>query len=296
MNITNIPYGLPSQIYRTAMPSKYCNIRNATADLKTHKIAVVIILCKEDECRLNFGGDLKKFYEDAGARVRFYPIPDFGVTNEKDINEIIDNIILESHQGNNILIHCRAGIGRTGMVLACLAKKVFNITGKEAVEWVRKYVIGAVETDVQHKLVKAFLPKNKEEENTKWPKEDDTFSRCNSRYNDSYANKESSLASTYPYSQSLPYDRSNPRDFRRDENLHLPPVRTSIVPTGPSTQAMAKNSSSPVTASAPSRIYSRESSTNEDKAKPSPLLEPKPSSLKDSDEFAKSSDFRSTAS
>ena len=44
-----------------------------------------------------------------------------------------------------MVIHCHAGLGRTGMFAACMAKGGLDYSSEEAIQWVRESIPGAVE-------------------------------------------------------------------------------------------------------------------------------------------------------
>ncbi|TVQ48569.1 MAG: hypothetical protein EA371_05350 [Gammaproteobacteria bacterium] len=53
-------------------------------------------------------------------RHRRFPIPDHGVPEHPDLmDDILAHIDAELAAGRGVYLHCRAGIGRTGMVVAC---------------------------------------------------------------------------------------------------------------------------------------------------------------------------------
>jgi protein-tyrosine phosphatase len=49
------------------------------------------------------------------------PIPDRQVpTSESEVSATLDRIDADLSAGRNVVIHCRQGIGRTGLIAACL--------------------------------------------------------------------------------------------------------------------------------------------------------------------------------
>ena len=102
----------------------------------------------------------------AGFRWLWLPIPDGGVPDEAFERGWVD-AGPELHRrlagGERVLIHCRAGLGRTGMALACLGA----MTGvSDPIAWVRaQYHPEAVETPEQVALVRGFAATGRLEAN-----------------------------------------------------------------------------------------------------------------------------------
>ncbi|NLB72365.1 MAG: protein-tyrosine-phosphatase, partial [Chloroflexi bacterium] len=61
--------------------------------------------------------------------------------------------------GENTVIHCHAGIGRTGMFAAMLAHELLALDSQEAIAWVRTYVPYAIDTDNQKSAVEDYINK-----------------------------------------------------------------------------------------------------------------------------------------
>ena len=118
------------------------------------------MLSTEEEGKRCTGKNLGQVYAEKGFQVIHLPIKDFSIPKMEDLQKVVQQIQEVAKKGDNVLVHCFSGKGRTGLVLACLAKEVLNLTGSESINWLRKYIPGAVETPEQIKLVDRFiLPK-----------------------------------------------------------------------------------------------------------------------------------------
>ena len=68
----------------------------------------------------------------------------------------IEDVPDRAQGGGNIVVHCLAGIGRTGIFLACMAKCHLNLDGQQAIDWVRESISGALENPGQEQFVINF--------------------------------------------------------------------------------------------------------------------------------------------
>jgi atypical dual specificity phosphatase len=84
------------------------------------------------------------------------PIPDFDIPSKKDIDEIIE--FFKQLQVTNpkipILVHCTAGNGRTGTILASIIKILDDLPAELAIKKVREINPLAIETPEQEKFVR----------------------------------------------------------------------------------------------------------------------------------------------
>jgi protein-tyrosine phosphatase len=112
-----------------------------------------VLLASDEECIHKAGRHLRTLYWQEGWQVLYLPIPDFGVPAKEDLERGVQSTIEQARAGQHIAIHCSAGIGRTGLFTACLAKYVLGLSGEEAIAWIRHYIPGAIETPIQRQLV-----------------------------------------------------------------------------------------------------------------------------------------------
>ena len=81
---------------------------------------VVSLLTSEEEQEL---GLVEEASEARKYNLSFvsYPIPDRGVPSDTStLSNLLETIQRDLQQGKNVLVHCRQGIGRTGLIAASL--------------------------------------------------------------------------------------------------------------------------------------------------------------------------------
>lgn len=124
--------------------------------MKEAKIERVITLCEGPEIEVGTSTDLLNLYKEHGFEVIHFPIRDYGVPSIEKLKELISQMELMIPDNKNTMIHCWAGNGRTGLVLACYAKQVLQISGTEAVKLIRTHIPQALEKEVQTEMVNKF--------------------------------------------------------------------------------------------------------------------------------------------
>ncbi|MEK6733831.1 MAG: dual specificity protein phosphatase family protein, partial [Pseudomonadota bacterium] len=85
-------------------------------------------------------------------------IEDFKAPTQEQLHLITDDVIVNIKKGKNILVHCRAGMGRTGTILAAIYMKACQkYDSDEAIECIRvNYSPHAIETSSQENALKIF--------------------------------------------------------------------------------------------------------------------------------------------
>ena len=132
------PYDLHGEIYE---------------HFRQEQIALVVLLAGDEECLRRTGRHLRTFYHEEGLQVLHLPIPDFGVPTPEALQQAVQQAITCAQAGQHMVIHCAAGIGRTGLFAACMARRSLGLSGHEALQWVRRFIPHAAETPEQQQLV-----------------------------------------------------------------------------------------------------------------------------------------------
>jgi atypical dual specificity phosphatase len=81
------------------------------------------------------------------------PTEDLSAPDIEQIEEAVDFIHERINSNEPVMVHCAAGIGRTGTILACYLIKYQKYSAKEAIEKVRKERPGSIQSEQQEIVV-----------------------------------------------------------------------------------------------------------------------------------------------
>ena len=59
--------------------------------------------------------------------------------------------------GARVVVHCNAGVGRTGVMTCCIVRDIHDLATGEAIEYVRSHMQTNM-TDEQKRLIDRFVP------------------------------------------------------------------------------------------------------------------------------------------
>ena len=81
---------------------------------------------------------------------------DMGVPEFVDLVHAVDFIHRRITNNEPVLVHCLAGMGRTGVILACYLVKYQKMSAREATEKVRKERPGSIQSYPQEEIIFRF--------------------------------------------------------------------------------------------------------------------------------------------
>jgi len=104
----------------------------------------------------------RDFTNDAGLLILHVPVEDMHPPSQKQIDLCMSAIQKAHAQEMAVGVHCTAGLGRTGVILACYFVGQ-NMSAKNAIARVRRLRPGSIETDEQADAIAAFARRHRED-------------------------------------------------------------------------------------------------------------------------------------
>jgi|TARA_B100001939_G_scaffold16341_1_gene13710 protein-tyrosine phosphatase len=130
-------------------------IENTLKILKNHHIDIIVSLLEISELKSLGCDNLIKEIKLNNFVWFHFPIIDFNIPTKNSLlklNLLLSDLERFLKEEKNIIIHCKAGLGRTGTIASLLLAKL-GISTKDAVQYIRKYRPGSIDTDEQKNFV-----------------------------------------------------------------------------------------------------------------------------------------------
>jgi protein-tyrosine phosphatase len=127
-------------------------------------VDVIVSALTETETQELGLNEEQKYCSESGIEYFSFPIDDRSLpASEDDLNRFLDDLSERLKQGKSMAIHCRAGIGRSSMLCACLLVRQ-GFSAESAFQRIQQARGSAVpDTEEQRKWVELFASRFKSE-------------------------------------------------------------------------------------------------------------------------------------
>jgi atypical dual specificity phosphatase len=98
----------------------------------------------------------RRWIDGTGIDYLHLMVEDYGVPDIEVLDEAVDYIDKKIQSGKSVLVHCAAGKGRTGALLAAYMIKKENLTAEQAIEKIRLMRPGSVQSMTQETALSMY--------------------------------------------------------------------------------------------------------------------------------------------
>ncbi|MDG1879238.1 MAG: dual specificity protein phosphatase family protein [Paracoccaceae bacterium] len=133
---------------------KKLSLKNDLNSIWNQEINCIVSLITKDELKKLDINDFDKTITEYGFEHYSVEIQDLGIpsTNQLGTFKILTkNIIVAIKTEKKVLIHCNAGLGRSGLFAGILVKEMTDIN--HPIDYIRKFRKGAIETKEQEEFI-----------------------------------------------------------------------------------------------------------------------------------------------
>ena len=133
---------------------KKLSLKNDLNSIWNQEINCIVSLITKDELKKLDINDFDKTITEYGFEHYSVEIQDLGIpsTNQLSTFKILTkNIVVAIKTEKKVLIHCNAGLGRSGLFAGILVKEMTDIN--HPIDYIRKFRKGAIETKEQEEFI-----------------------------------------------------------------------------------------------------------------------------------------------
>lgn len=156
LRAVRLPEGVPGALWLSSMPGRWEPW--AEFEAEAQRVGLAFTLCLTEPEEIARGSPAYRAALDAGrmpGRWRNVPVRDFGVPQDAaDFRAAVEAAAQALQAGEAVLLHCAAGMGRTGTTAACLLKRL-GLPAMQALQRVRDAGSNP-ESAVQSGLIDSF--------------------------------------------------------------------------------------------------------------------------------------------
>jgi atypical dual specificity phosphatase len=134
---------IPGRLLASVMPESYGYI----AELKGMGITSVLNLTEETWPKI--------WIKESGMNYIHIPVVDFGIPTVEQARKAI-GFIEENISKGAVMVHCRAGLGRTGTIIGIYLVET-GMDPMEAIDTVRGHRPGSLEVEGQEEFVRSWM-------------------------------------------------------------------------------------------------------------------------------------------
>jgi protein-tyrosine phosphatase len=106
---------------------------------------ITLVACLQEKSELvrfqPYEPDILLAHKNANLETKIefinFGIPDYDIADDDLVDEFTDDLVKRFHDGENILLHCWGGHGRTGTIAAVLLCKLYDISADESLKRVQ---------------------------------------------------------------------------------------------------------------------------------------------------------------
>ena len=134
----DLPAGVPGTLWLSGMPGRWEPWSGFVEEARRVDLALTLCLTERDEIA-ELSPDYRRAIDSGNmpgewlnVPVRNYEVPD----DAEDLRQAVEAVAQKLQQGQAVLLHCAAGLGRTGTAAACVLKRL-GLPADEALHRVR---------------------------------------------------------------------------------------------------------------------------------------------------------------